>query len=115
MHPLPSRFAAFQVLWRTEGIDDRLLGREDAEGYFGRVAEAIGLSAAFVRDEARVGCARWTLIDPDALPLVARLRARGTKVSLAMDNVDALERRVLSAMGLEGAFDGVLNSARLGA
>ncbi|MCC6763728.1 MAG: HAD-IA family hydrolase [Deltaproteobacteria bacterium] len=73
----------------------------DFDGYFD------ALFAFFAGAEA------WRA-DPDAAPLLARLRAAGVRV-LVVSNFDARVRDVLAALGLAGAVDAVTISSEAGA
>ncbi len=91
----------------------------DAEWMSG-VARAIadlGGAVAVNADQAAQAVAEWQsyrgAVDPDMLDLVRAIRAAGHSVALATNATDRLPAD-LTALGLAGEFDAVVNSSELG-
>jgi FMN phosphatase YigB (HAD superfamily) len=88
-------------------------GRYCAEQVAEIFALAVGVPTSELLAELQAGC-ECMEIDPALLAAIGQLRASGTKVVLATDNMDSFTRWTVPALGLERHFDGILNSFDLG-
>jgi putative hydrolase of the HAD superfamily len=53
-------------------------------------------------------------LDPEALPLLARLRALGLRLGLVTDGLAAVQRRKIAALGLDAWFEAIVCTDELG-
>jgi len=78
------------------------------------LADVFGLDGNLLYDELRKSCERMRLVDSTIPSLVQKIRAKGTKVVIATDNMDTFQNWTVAALGLDEIFDGVLDSPSRG-
>jgi beta-phosphoglucomutase-like phosphatase (HAD superfamily) len=91
-----------------------MLGAVAAEDVCTLAAGSLGLAAADLLADLEHGCRRMEFGDPASADALRAIRAQGTKVVLATDNMDAFYRWTVPALHLRGIFDAILDSASLG-
>lgn len=74
-----------------------------------KLAEETGLEYDHLLKEFILSC-QTMKIEPEVLELIQEIRKKGTKVVIATDNMDALDRWTVSALKLHEYFDNILNS-----
>jgi FMN phosphatase YigB (HAD superfamily) len=89
-------------------------GRLTAEDVVARIhPESPARRAVWLRELER-SCREMRLADESLRPLLARIRAGGTRVVIATDNMDTFPRWTVPALGLRDAVDDILDSWTLG-
>jgi phosphoglycolate phosphatase/AHBA synthesis associated protein len=78
---------------------------------FGLSCTAAELDAFYVTEFVRHLDAMW--VNPDAAPLLDRLRAAGVKTALVTNTVGPLAAKILAAARLEGQFDSLATADRV--
>jgi FMN phosphatase YigB (HAD superfamily) len=89
-------------------------GTLTSEQVVGEIARATGIDYHLALDGLIDSC-RAMVVPEAALDTVAALRAQGTKVVIATDNMDTFWRWTIPSLGLARRFDAILSSAALGA
>lgn len=103
------------IFGRAELVRQWMLGAAAAEEVCALAAADLGLAAADLVADLEHSCRSMEFGDPASVDAVAAVREHGVKVVLATDNMDTFSRWTVPALQLRGAFDGILNSASLGA
>lgn len=117
-HPRQASFARLQGWWLSgesrSFLDAWLTGARTTDHFVREMGVLLELPEGEIREELIEGFGSWTLLDNETPAQIAELRARGTRVVLATDNVDAGIRWGPAALGLSQSFDAILSSHDLG-
>lgn len=89
-------------------------GALTSEQVVGEIARSTGIDYNQALDGLIASC-RAMVVPEATLAAVAALRARGTRVVIATDNMDTFWRWTVPSLGLTQRFDAILSSAALGA
>lgn len=95
-------------------LGDWMRGKMDYKQVLARVSSRAGMRQDLVEEMFVDGCRRMRFALPEMPEMVARLRSK-YEVWVATDNMDSFSMFTVPALKLGEIFDGVLNSADLGA
>lgn len=98
----------------TPLLQDWMLGKLAAEQITDYLAERIDTPVATLLEALQSSCETME-VAAGALQVVGKARSIGHKVFIATDNMDTFSRWTVPALGLADKFDGILNSADIGA
>jgi FMN phosphatase YigB (HAD superfamily) len=79
------------------------------------VAESTGIAYDELFNELRYSCENMKFIDGSDIEAIRKIRAKGTKVLVATDNMDTFRHWTVPALKIHDKFDGVLISDTRGA
>jgi FMN phosphatase YigB (HAD superfamily) len=116
-----SEQAKYQLIQRTlfqnarDLLHDWMCGFRSTAFVIQYVAESTGIAYDELLNELRYSCENMKFINAPDINVVQEIRAKGTKVIIATDNMDTFRNWTMPALKIDDTFDGVLLSNTLGA
>lgn len=102
--------ALFEESIGRELLGNWMIGKSSYEEVLDYLENSTSIPYAKLAEELEESSKQMSYVDSDVIELVQALRAKGTKVVIATDNMDVFRHWTIPAMNLEELFDGIISS-----